>query len=363
MIIGAQSPLSLGGLSSAPGCKGELVVGKSVFLVAGDRSLPQSNLTCFRSDDVGVTWQKLGLVLSDPVPRADVGDGNLLRLPDGDLMVVYRQNHTSGEFQTRPEYGIRVSVSSDGGRTWKVHSTVARHQDDRAEISRGYWAPFLFRPRSGRVQCYYDDEDTPYRNGFHGHQWVEMKTLDPKSGEWEKETTVSRAPLPTDLSRDGMATVVETSPGKLLCVLESVSTSPPTVGDVRSVTSDDDGKTWSWQHGSRPVVYQALGPYHSFCPWLLPGPKRQIFCLFATDEDNQDPHRAGTPANRLKLDIKAVRSEDGGSTWSKPFLVYAGTHHNYLPSGAVLGPGRFLLSWLDFDLGSLFSPAILYQPR
>jgi hypothetical protein len=347
----------------APGCKGELVVGNSIFLIAGDRALHQANLACFRSDNRGATWQKLGAVFIDPIEGADLGDGNMVRRSNGDLLAVYRRNHFRGEFDTSPEYGVHVSVSSDGGRTWRLHSIVAQHRIERVGVSTGYWAPFLFLTRSGRLQCYYDDEYTPFERGFRGHQWVEMKTFDAKSNGWTNETTVSRAPNTTDLSRDGMATVVETKPGKLLCVLESVSTAAPVVGNIRSVSSADDGRTWSWQDGRRPVVYQAGRPFHSFCPWLVAGPKGNLFCLFATDEDNGDPHPAGTPANRLRLDIKAMVSRDEGESWSKPWLVYAGAHHNYLPSGARLDSGDLILSWLDFDRGALFSEAKLASAK
>ena len=338
----------------APGCKGELVVGHSIFLVAGDRSQPQSNLACYRSDDKGSTWTKLGTVVIDPVSDADLGDGNLVRLPNGHLLVVYRRNHMRGEFRTSPEYGVHVSESADGGKSWKLHSMVAQHRIDRVDGSRGYWAPFLFLTHSGKLQCYYDDEYTPYEQGFKGHQWVEMKTYDPATQKWAQEVTVSRAPNPLELSRDGMATVVETEPNRLICVLESVSTTRPVVGDVREVTSDDGGKTWSWKYGRRPVVYQAKGPYHSFSPWIALAPDQTIYCLFATDEDNGSPQPAGTPANRVRLDIKLLSSHDGGSTWDQPQLLYAGTHHNYLPSAALWNHKELLLSWLDFDKGPLF---------
>lgn len=337
-----------------PGCKGAIRVGKSIFVAAGDPAIGQANLACYRSDNHGETWEKLGSIVRDPIEGADLGDGNMLRLPNGHLLVVYRRNHYRGNYHASPEYGIHVSESSDGGATWQLHSMVAQHRINRETASRGYWAPFIFRTRSGRLQCYYDDEYTPFEAGFQGHQWVEMKTFDAAAGKWGDETTVSRAPDPKGLSRDGMATVVETNPGKLLCVLESVSTHAPVVGNVRSVTSSDDGQTWSWRDGRRPVVYEAPIPYHAFSPWLVQDGKGAILCLFATDEGNGTPMPAGTPADRLKLDIKLLVSSDAGGTWSKlPLLVYAGSHHNYLPSVVPLGGGNLLASWLDFDRGPL----------
>jgi hypothetical protein len=328
-------------------------MGKSIFLVAGDKTVSQSNLACWKSDDVGVTWKKVGSILVDPVPNADLGDGNLVRLANGHLLAVYRRNHTRGDFQVSPEYGIHVAESADNGKSWRLHSMVVQHRIVRVSASRGYWAPFLFITQTGHLQCYYDDEFTPYQMGFHGHQWVEMKTFDPATELWADEVTVSRAPNPKELSRDGMATVVEPRSGHLVCALESVSTTAPIVGDIRQVDSDDGGRTWSWQSGRRPAIYQANGAFHSFSPWLTQGPGKDIYCLFANDEDNGPSQPAGTPAHRLHLDIKLLVSRDQGASWSQLALLYHGTGHNYLPSAALFNKHELLVSWLDFDCGPL----------
>jgi hypothetical protein len=135
------------------------------------------------------------------------------------------------------------------------------------------------------------------------------------------------------------------------------------VGNIREVTSSDGGKTWSWEHGERPIAYQSPSPYHSFSPWTVITRNGLIFCVFATDEDNDSPKPAGTPAGRLKLDIKAIVSRDHGKSWSPPFVIYLGTHHNYLPSGTVLDRNTLLLSLLDFDRGALSAEAQLAPGR
>jgi hypothetical protein len=346
----------LGPAISAPGCKGEIMVGGRLFVIAGDRSVPSANLACYVSDDLGEHWQKQGSVLVDPIAGTDLGDGNLVGLPDGRLLAVYRRNHFRDEFNQSPEYGVHVSESSDGGKTWKLHSMVSQHRIDQVGVSRGYWAPFLFVTKSGALQCYYDDEYTPYQAGFKGHQWVEMKQWNAKKMAWGPGITVSRAPNPKELSRDGMATVVEPRPGKLVCTLESVSTTSPVVGNVRVVFSEDEGRSWSWKKGVRPVAYQAAGPYHSFSPWSLLGPDGSIYCLFATDEDNNEPKRAGTPAHLVRLDIKMLVSKDQGRTWQKqPKPIDATSHRDYLPSGCSIGDGQALVSWLDFTRGPLMA--------
>ena len=104
----------------------------------------------------------------------------------------------------------------------------------------------------GTLQCYYDDEFTPYLNGKPGHQWLSMRTWN--GSAWVNRVTVSKANDPF-LSRDGMASVVELSFNNLFCVIESLQTLPPEYPDrgcIRYVTSADGGATWS----EREILYE-----------------------------------------------------------------------------------------------------------
>jgi len=231
---------------------------------------------------------------------------------------------------------------------------VETSRPDTQKPSRGLWAPFLFVTARGEVQCYYDDEDTPYREGFPGHQWLRMRTLDRRTRRWERPVTVSRAPDPKHLSRDGMAAVVELPDRTLVCALESVQTAPPHAGVLRVVTSRDGGRTWSHSRGERPVLYQPKDVrYHAFSPWLLHLKSGELLCAFATNEDRPEPGISGTPPHLLNLDIKTTFSRDGGRTWSPSAPLYTGTHRNYLPSLVSLPNGRVMATFLDFDRGSL----------
>jgi hypothetical protein len=175
-----------------------------------------------------------------------MGDGHLVQLPDGALLFSYRHNPGRTTKTGQRHYSIRIAISHDAGQTWQPHSLVAEstlapaHEPDAL---RGLWSSFLLLKRDGSLQCYYDDEDTPHQQGFFRHQWITMQTWDTNAQQWLNPVTVSRAHAPRRLSRDGMASVVELPSGRLLCVLESVQTSPPHPNCLRLVTSDDGGRT------------------------------------------------------------------------------------------------------------------------
>lgn len=197
---------------------------------------------------------------------------------------------------------------------------------------------FLFETRRSVLQCYYDDEYTPWREGFSGHQWVRMHTWNPKAQQWENPVTVSRAHHAAHLSRDGMPSVVELSDGRLLCVLESVQTFPPHAGVIRLVEWRDGGRTWSWTREERRVVYQPRDTrFMALAPWVTTVFGDNLLCVFITDEDRDAPDKPGTPPPQLNMDVKCVWSADGGKTWSRPAqTVHAETHKCYMPGVGVL---------------------------
>lgn len=342
----------------AAGAKGFLILPGGEVLVARTEVRPEGVYVLLaRSRDEGRTWQEVGTIVSDPDPTADLGDGNLCLRRSGELLYVYRHNHYRGEHASKPSYSIRVAVSRDGGRKWQNHSTVFEVRPEGAGPSRGLWAPFLFETRQGALQCYYDDEYTPWREGFSGHQWVRMHTWNPRTQRWENPVTVSRAHDPAHLSRDGMPSVVELSDGRLLCLLESVQTFLPHAGVIRLVESRDGGRTWSWTREERRVVYQPRDTrFMALAPWVTKVFGDTLLCVFITDEDRQTPDKPGTPPPQLNMDVKCVWSTDGGKTWSRPAqTVYAETHKCYMPGVGVLRQNRsqaeVLVLFLDTQRG------------
>jgi len=305
-----------------------------------------------RSRDGGRSWSDTGVIALDPEADTDLGDGALLWTRAGSLLYTYRHNRYRGQHEKSPDYAIRIAVSRDSGNTWSPHSTVTEHQlPSRIGPSRGLWAPSLLELPDGRIQCYYDDEKTPFERGFPGHQWVTMQTWNPRAGAWQAPTVVSRANNRRDLSRDGMATAVALSNRRILCALESVQVAPPHANLVRYVLSEDGGRTWSWQRRERGVLYQPTNTtYGALSPYLTRLMDGTLACVFCTDEDQARPDRSGTPPDRLNMDVKLVTSGDGGRSWTPPDTV-TDSHRTYLPGVVEIAPGQLLAVWVDFARG------------
>jgi hypothetical protein len=306
---------------STPGPKGSLALADGRILVPGRADRSDSRLVCFESSDEGKSWIQLGTIALDPLPNADVGDGNIVRDRKGTLYAAYRHNRHGRDIKT-PNYSVKVSVSEDGGRNWNAHSTVTTSNPSEGP-SRGLWAPFLFVRNDGAIQCYYDDEDTPFRRGFSGHQWVMMKTLDPKRKGWGEAVTVSRAHDRTRLSRDGMPSVLQVGRTRLLCAFESVQTKPPHAGLVRTVTSEDGGKTWSWLRREREVLYEPKNTrYHAFAPSLTKLPNGELLALIATNEDRPEArdlrNSAAGPLPRYQIPLQLKPWDGMGEVGKAP---------------------------------------------
>jgi hypothetical protein len=348
------APLS----AKAGGGKGTVQLASGHILATHERHIDgEHQVVCSRSVDGGRTWKELSVIATQNGP-ATVGDGHLLQLPTGEVLFSYRHNLLGEEEKDPRNYSIRVSISRDGGRNWRPHSTVATSSHDprrEPDALRGLWSSFLLLTDKGELQCYYDDEETPHREGFLRHQWLTMRTWDAESKQWVNPVTVSRAHNPAHLSRDGMPSILQLASGRLLCAFESVQTAPPHANLIRFTTSDDGGKTWSWVREERGLLYESPGkPRHlSISPWLARTSNGRLVCVFATDEDREVPGISGTPPHQLYLDIKYTHSADDGRTWSRPAaLVFGGGHRNYVPGIVELQDGSLLVTFLDFAAGA-----------
>jgi hypothetical protein len=311
-------------------------------------------VVCSRSEDDGRTWRDLSTIVRVP-GKQDVGDGHLIQLKSGEVLYSFRQNFTGGGAKEARTYSIRVAASRDGGRSWRPHSVVAESiaaSDASRDDIRGLWSSYLLAKRDGDLLCFFDDEATPDREGFHGQQWLMAKTWDPKQQTWGQPVIVSRSGE-RQLSRDGMASVVELESGRLLAALESAQTDKPHVNLIRFVTSDDGGKTWSWRTNDRSVLFEPGDHRHmAVAPWLAQCPGDTLICVFATDEDRAEPDQPGTPPAQFHMDIKCVLSCDGGKSWTqRAETVFTGSHRCYAPGVAVLQDRSLLLTFVDFATG------------
>gem|GEM_PF-652713 len=317
--------------SPAGGFKAPVELANGDILAARTEGVPSGGVSIFayRSTDGGKTWSRFGEIVHSDEPGIDIGDGHLMRLRNGDVLHSYRRN-----LVREHKFRLEVAISRDNGATWQPHSEVAR----AAGEFRGLWSTFLLEKSDGTLQCYYDDEDTPSRNGFHRHQWLTMKTWDPRSKAWVNPVTVSRAHNPAHLSRDGMCSVVELSKDRLFCAFETVQTHPPHRGMLMYVTSDDGGKTWSWQKKERDLLYQPPNPdFNALACWMIKLSTGDLLCVFTTDEDREKPGVAATGV--MDQSLKYIISRDGGKTWSRAAMIDP-DHPIYFPGVCELRYGE-----------------------
>ncbi len=256
------------------------------------------------------TWKPYSVIAEDADPRTDIGDGHLMMLPTGDILYSYRRNHISGRSTSDKSFSIEVAVSKDQARTWKHHSTVA----SATNTDFGLWSSFLLAKRDGTLQCYYDDEQTPSARNLSRHQWITMRTWNSRSRRWENPVVVSRA-AGDRLSRDGMCSVVEVTPGHLLCVCEGVQETPPHRGCLWMVDSADGGRTWT---GRRKLYEPKDTDFNALAPWMVRF-GGLLVVVFTTDEDRKEPTAPHT--GRLYQNVKYITSADGGRTWSAPWVI------------------------------------------
>lgn len=297
-------------------------------------------LIAYASQDGGMTWAAKGLVASDPDPNTDLGDTSLLLVNDGSVLCSYRHNHIHGLPTSEKYFSIRVAISTDRGDTWRLHSVVAQHRG----YDFGLWSNWLIQLSNGDIQCYYDDEMTPFLDGTGAwHQFWVLKTLSGTS--WENLVIASKAHTPGDLSRDGCGMVVEVRPGRLVSVLESVHTEMPRYGCVRMVSSDDYGSTWSWREREREIIYGEPW-YQSFAPCFLGIGGDRYLCVVMSDEHLGRDARAPLKPSTLQCKNLYILGTSNGTDidWEYPGRFMSG-EESLWSSGCMLNSNQVYIQY------------------
>ena len=318
----ADGPLHFSDSTASAGFKAPVQIRDGSILAVRTEG---TSMKCFRSTDLGKSWQERGIVATDDTPGTDIGDGHLMTLRNGDLLYSYRDNHIHGRQTGSKQFSIKVATSRDGGKSWQHHSTVAAAK----ATDFGLWSSYLLQKQDGTLQCYYDDERSPSLAGLPRHQWITMKTWNPAKGVWENPVTVSRA-TGTKLSRDGMCTMIETSPEHLLCACEGVQEAPPHRGCLWMSRSSDGGKTWTESHIP---LYEPKNDFNALAPWMVRLGSGTLVMVFTTDEGHDKPADASTGV--LSQDLKYMTSADDGVTWAGPWLV-DGAYPIYFPGACMI---------------------------
>ena len=159
------------------------------------------------SEDEGRTW-------SDPIEAASA-DGDviaavpsLLQLADGEILLAYNTRPPEGNTDPDRRIGIKVVVSSDGGRTWRPRADVF---EGGYRWRRGVWEPAMIQLASGEILLYFanefpfantaEQEISVVRSSDQGRTWSEPETVSYRQGHRDG------MPVPLQL-RNGTAIVV-----------------------------------------------------------------------------------------------------------------------------------------------------------
>ena len=308
-------------------------------------------VVCARSVDGRRHWQDEAVIASETGVDADLGDGHLLALPNGECIYSYRHNRLQTNAAGRRTYSIRVAVSRDAGQTWQPHSVVAQSTHDpvrEPEALRGLWSSFLLRLRDGTALLLRRRRHAASARLFR-HQWLTRKTWDAAAHRWRQPDPRIRRLMRATLSRDGMPSVVELPSGRLLCVMESVQTAPPHANCLRAVTSDNGGRTWSWR---APSARLSMLPSRRIT-WRFRRGSRgcQMAGCYACLRRMRAGHaeQARHAARAFHGCEMPVQRRQRTNLARPPQTIFAEAHRNYAPGALVLRDGSVLVTCMSFD--------------
>jgi hypothetical protein len=157
-----------------------------------------------RSTNDGASWTQIGTVASGPADTRDIDNAFPLALPNGRLLMAFRnhdQQPGNGEYTY---YRITICESTDGGVSW----AFLTHLVERARNGRnGLWEPYLRIARDGAIQAYYSAENAE------NDQDNLMKRSTDGGRTWSGNILVSGSAV---TARDGMVGVADVGGNTLM---------------------------------------------------------------------------------------------------------------------------------------------------
>lgn len=262
-----------------------------------------------RSTDGGHSWSPAAQAAADP--SGDVGNGQMLQLPNGDIWLSYRLVVQSGSTYTT---SLRTSKSTDGGNTWSV---LANGQigSTTANSFKGLWEPHL-QLLGNTIAVYYAD-DGPVAAGTTGLQKLIMKTW--TGNGWSAETVVSDGVAAG--SRDGMPVITQMADGRYILVFEATDVAGHPFVIKYKISSD--GYNWNVP---RQTMYVPSKPgKKAGAPFIVKLGDGRLLASFQTDNDS-------TNTGDAYSSMYTMISSDHGATWqyrSNIFPVSDSTSSNW----------------------------------
>ncbi len=252
-----------------------------------------------RTTDGGQTWSAPVTAVSSA--SGNVGNGQMLVLPGGEIWLAYRLVIQSGSTY---DTSLNVRRSTDGGRTWSdlpggliVSATAGSF--------KGVWEPHL-ENINGTIAVLYAD-DSPAAVGSTGLQNLYMKTWN--GNGWGSRITVSDGVAAG--SRDGMPVITRMKDGRYMTVFEASDV--PGHPFVIKFKISNDGLNWS---GARQTLYVPNGTgKKAGAPFVAKLADGRLIAAFQTDESSAN---TGDPYTSMHTMISA----NNGATWEHKTNVF-----------------------------------------
>lgn len=274
-------------------------------------------ITAVKSVDSGASWQVVGEVTRGASNANDIDNAYVLQLPTGRILCAFRNHSKDPKTGAYTYFRITVTYSDNQGISWKYLSTPA---SDPGPVN-GNWEPFLRLALDGSIQLYYSRE-----NSATDQDSLERVSTD-GGNTWSSSRTISGSGI---TARDGMLGVATIAGFKLMAVFESETNG---VFNIMSITSADDGKTWS----NRRIVYESTGTGNSAGAPQVINVGGNLVVSFQTSEDS---NLGQVGAYTSHTAAKVISSSDGGNSWGNKLTVFS--EQSAWPSLLSLDKGSFL---------------------
>ena len=208
-----------------------------------------TRLQVFRSTDNCRTWSLSATLWED---GRDLDNGQLLQLPNGDILLAMRS------VRWQESYQIRVYKSVNGGSSWNYLSTVDENTGAPGALGnpdKGVYEPHMQLLDDGSVALMYANEKHVTGNPSYS-QLISEKISTNGGGSWGNEIYVAWDPANAG-SRPGMPVWTKMTNGQYIVTFEVCGTQNCNIFTKKST----DGKTWASGIGTKVNTDQHGGPY------------------------------------------------------------------------------------------------------
>lgn len=245
-----------------------------------------------RSTDGGHTWSPAIQAAADS--SGNVGNGQMLQLPNGEIWLSYRLVVQSGSIYNTY---LKTKKSTDGGSTWS-DLTNGQIGSATANSFKGLWEPHL-QMLGNTIAVYYAD-DSPATVGNTGLQKLIMKTW--TGNGWSGEIIVSDGVAAG--SRDGMPVITQMANGQYILVLEATDVAGHPFVIKYKISSDG----YNWNVPRQTLYVPSKAGKKAGAPFVVKLGDGRLLASFQTDNDSTNTGDAFSS-------MYTMISADNGATW------------------------------------------------